>query len=284
MIDVLCKSIIKQLSINRIVETGTDKGETIAETSRWFAEFYPEFGQVIREEKSPSRSYSLNSEPIAYPVFSATSSSNYQIYSVDIDEHSYQVAQERFKTNNNIHLVCASSELFLKSLLKQEAQEHHNYLFFLDAHWGKYWPLRDEIKVIRKLEKYVIVIDDFFVPGKSNPAFPHGAFGFDLYQNRILSWGYLCDLFERTQVRVYYPKEPNRDQRGWVVLFHGFGDDELKFMDSLALFEMDPADKTHSAPVKPVWRSHWDVKNILKEIVPIHLLRQLHRFYERVTS
>ncbi len=40
-------------------------------------------------------------------------------------------------------------------------------LFYLDAHWQKYWPLQDELKAIAKLRKGkdVIVIHDFFVPG-----------------------------------------------------------------------------------------------------------------------
>lgn len=245
MIDVLCKNIVQQLAINRIVETGTDKGETVAETSGWFTH------------------------------------GNYRIYSVDLDEYSYQAAKARFSGNGNIGLFHLSSEVFLRSLLDREAQEKNNYLFFLDAHWGKYWPLRDEIKVIQELKKYVIVIDDFFVPGKSNPAWPHGPFGFDLYQNTILCWGYVADLFEKTSVRVFYPDKPNRDLRGWVAIYKGYSEEELKFMDQLAMFEMDPADKGHAKPVKTIWLSHWDFINILKALVPVDLLRRLHRVYER---
>ena len=256
MIDVLCKDIAKQLAINRIVETGTDKGETVAETGRWFTQFHPDFA--------------------------AAKPCNYHIYSVDLDEYSYKTAQKRLSNNPNICLFHSSSEVFLRSLLEREAQEHNNYLFFLDAHWGKYWPLRDEIKVIRQLGRYVIIIDDFFVPGRSDPALPHGPFGFDLYQNTVLCWGYLQDLFEGVQVRIFYPNKPNRDKRGWTLIVHGYGDQELDFMRSLPLFEMDSTDQRHMIAVKTVWRSHWDVKNILKTIVPIDLLRRLDRIYERI--
>ena len=37
-----------------------------------------------------------------------------------------------------------------------------NSMFFLDAHWGAYWPLRDEMSIIfSQCEKPVVVIDDF---------------------------------------------------------------------------------------------------------------------------
>src|SRR5580692_2605253 len=130
MIDILCKKIVRQLAINRIVETGTDKGETVAETSRWFSEFYSDFGQIVRNEKSSSRSYRLGNEPIIYPVFNNVQSGNHRVYSVDIDEHSYQSARERFKSNPNMHIGRASSDVFLTSLLTQEVPENNNYLFF----------------------------------------------------------------------------------------------------------------------------------------------------------
>jgi hypothetical protein len=39
-------------------------------------------------------------------------------------------------------------------------------LFYLDAHWYDYWPLQDEVKTISKLSQFVILADDFKVPGK----------------------------------------------------------------------------------------------------------------------
>src|SRR3989344_8645991 len=38
-------------------------------------------------------------------------------------------------------------------------------LFFLDAHWYNYWPLIDELQIIKALPRAIIMIDDFKVPG-----------------------------------------------------------------------------------------------------------------------
>ena len=285
MIDTVCKHVVKQLDLNRIVETGTDKAETVAETSRWFAEMDPAFGTLVDVIRTGARSYHLGSQPIEYPVFADVRNSRYHVHSVDIDEYSFRNAHEIFKTNVNISLHCGSSQMFLASLLAPELERGrtNSYLFFLDAHWGKYWPLRDELAVIRRLDKYVVVIDDFMVPGKSNSAHPHGPFGFDIYKGRILNWAYMCDIFVNDRVRVFYPSRPNRDGRGWVLIFGGYRDDELRFLELLNLFEMNQFDERHTASVRPAWRSYLDARNAVRTVVPVSLLRSLYRAYERIS-
>ncbi len=284
MIDILCKDIIRRLKINRIVETGTDKGETISEIGQWFSEIDPNFGVVTGTIKTGARSYNSWNEPIAYPVFSASKAGRYQIHSVDIDQYSTNAAKKNFSSNSNIYLYHSHSEKFLNFLLSPEIEGGHlenNYLFFLDAHWGKDWPLRDELRVILKLNKFLIVIDDFMVPGKSDPSFPQGSFGFDFYKGQILNWAYIADVLSSTRVKVFYPTRPNRDKKGWVLIAHGYSDHELKFLESLELFQMDQFDERHTHPVKPSWRSYWTARSILKKVVPVSLLRSAHRVYEK---
>ena len=285
MIDILCKDIVQAFKINRIVETGTDKGETVAEVSRWLAEMDSDFGTIIAAVKTGARSYNSWNEPIAYPVFSQTKVSRCQIHSVEVDSTSYQTAKKNFQSNSNIYLYHSDSVKFLNSLLSAEMGRNpsdHRYLFFLDAHWGKYWPLRDELKVIRKLNKYLIVIDDFMVPGKSHPSRPRGAFGFDVYQGKILHWSYLCDVFTDTAVKIFYPNRPNRDRRGWVLITHGYSKNELGFLETLPLFEIDQSDEGHTTPVESTWRVYLDGKHIFKKIVPMPVLRSMHRLYEKI--
>lgn len=283
MIDALCSILIKELNIRRVIETGTDKAETVAQVSRWFAAMDPGFGTIASEIKTGSRSYQSNSTPIAYPVFINASTSPYQIHSVDVDEHSYRSAKELFQSNPNIFLHHGSSQEFLETFLANEPGEG-NDLFFLDAHWGKYWPLRDELAVIRALDKFLIVIDDFMVPGKSNPSLPHGAFGFDMYKGRILNWAYISDAFTSIDARVFYPAKPNRDGRGWVLIARGYTAQQLAFLKNLDLFEVDQHDPLHAAVVKPTLRSYIDGKNLLKTVIPVPLLRQMHRLYERISK
>lgn len=56
-------------------------------------------------------------------------------------------------------------------------------LYFLDAHWGAYWPLLDEIAAIGR-GAGVIVFHDIFVPD-------HPELGFDSYGGQRLDYGYV---------------------------------------------------------------------------------------------
>ncbi len=280
MIDPICRDIIVALGITRFVETGTDKGETIGLVSSWFSQLDPAFGRITGWDKSAARSYAAGSEAIAYPVFGEVGHSRFQIHSVDVDAASYQSARQRFETNRNIQLHQQSSEQFLKKLLSQDYVGHT--LFFLDAHWGKYWPLRDEIKVINQLSRFVVIIDDFFVPGKSRPEFPHGDFGFDIYGRTILDWSYVRDAFGDQPPRIFYPQTANRDRRGWVLLTRGYSTGQLEFLNTLNLREVPFNDPAHQDVVKPTWKTFCDGRNILKLLFPLNWLRQGHRGYEKI--
>lgn len=56
-------------------------------------------------------------------------------------------------------------------------------LYFLDAHWGAYWPLLDEIAAIKR-GAGVIVFHDIFVPD-------HPELGFDTYGGQRLDYEYV---------------------------------------------------------------------------------------------
>lgn len=56
-------------------------------------------------------------------------------------------------------------------------------LYFLDAHWQAYWPLRDEIHAIRR-QRGVIVIHDCKVPGRPE-------LGYDTYGGNELCYDYV---------------------------------------------------------------------------------------------
>ena len=59
-------------------------------------------------------------------------------------------------------------------------------LFLLDAHWQKYWPLKDEIRAITRGQG-VLVMHDARVPGCPN-------LGVDEYEGQELSYEYLKDV------------------------------------------------------------------------------------------
>lgn len=231
MIDIFCKPVIEQLKIDRFIETGAHQGESLARVSVWFSELYPEFGKIDRLVLTAARPPTRWSSSIPYPVFTDCQQSSYKIYSVEIDPESHNTIKSLFSSNRNIVFACESSEKYLRHLIDSKTIDAtHNCFFYLDAHWGEYWPLRDEIKQILRLSRFVISIDDFKVPG-------HREFGYDSYGGKDCCWAYVKDLFSGKKVNVYYPRRSNRDNRGWVLIFHGYSRTQLRFLNKLPLFE-----------------------------------------------
>jgi len=231
VIDIFCKAVIDGLHINKFIETGTFAGETIAQVSLWFAELHPEFGQIEKLVITGAKGSNPWNTYITYPVFKATSrESNFKIYSVDSNSELYQTAKEIFSSNSNIILACQSSEQFLKELVDSESiDKEDNCFFYLDAHWGKYWPLHDEIRQVLRLKRFAIVIDDFAVPG-------YPEFGYDVYGYDACDWNYIKNLFRKRQVLIYYPMRANQDGRGWVLIISGYPQESLAFLDKVPLF------------------------------------------------
>lgn len=234
MIHPVCKDIITHLGINRFVETGTHLGETVAEVSTWFSELYPDFGIIDHKLLRSQLGQPLNDgagREIYYPVFkNSKQNADTKLYSVDLDEQKQKALQTIFQSNPNIKLICNSSEKFIKKIIDNSLVTNNDRCFFyLDAHWGEYWPLRDEIHEILRLKRSIIVIDDFVVPF-------HPEAGFDVYGNKVCDWYYIRDLFKNSKPYIFYPKNPNSDKRGSVIIFVGYHKKELKFMSKLPCF------------------------------------------------
>jgi hypothetical protein len=87
----------------------------------------------------------------------------------------------------SITSILGNSPDVLREELKKDW--HHPLCFFLDAHWGEYWPLRDELQVIAQAKlpvPPVIIIHDAKVPGTD--------FAFDSYGGHDLDYEYVKDL------------------------------------------------------------------------------------------
>ena len=157
----LVKHIMATLKPDRFVETGTHMGWT----DMWMAEHYP-----------------------SLPIFS-----------VEIDDQYYAVAVHNCKPYPNIKLYHMSSPDFLKLIYDQ--LKMGLTLFFLDAHFWQYVPLRDECKVIVTLDKYVILADDFAC---ENPHFGGDTFE-GKFENNI---EYLADILGKRHYRPDYEALP----------------------------------------------------------------------------
>lgn len=284
MIDSSCREIIEALDIQCFVETGTDMAETAALVTGWFARMDPTFGKITSYAVTGESGYSLQSAPIEYPVFEGAKDSAYKYYSVDLDPHCYQNARQLFKTNSNVTFALGNSTEFLSQAIARDQFPPGRTMFFLDAHWGKYWPLRDELRRILTLEKCIIVIDDFFVPNRSNRKRPHSDFGFDFYHGRVLDWAYISDLFAQTDVNIYYPTRPNRDSRGFVVLFKGYCPDDLSFINDMSFIALDKDDSLHRLPTPLSPLAYLDFRYLVRSMIPLSLLRSCIRTVQKLSN
>jgi hypothetical protein len=87
----------------------------------------------------------------------------------------------------------------------------------LDAHWYADLPLEGELDIIAKdWEHFVIMIDDFQVPGDEG-------YGFDSYgENQALTLARFAEVFRRQRLTPFFPNlysgEETGIKRGCVVL------------------------------------------------------------------
>jgi hypothetical protein len=71
----------------------------------------------------------------------------------------------RLREFSSISLYNLDSREFLKLLSTSPEIIQNECFIYLDAHWGKDLPLREEISIIAsRWEKFIIMIDDFKVP------------------------------------------------------------------------------------------------------------------------
>lgn len=117
---------------------------------------------------------------------------------------------------DRVRLEFLDSRLFLKQFF--DDRQFSRPFFYLDAHWETDIPLLEELRIILGLaEEFIIVIDDFHVPGDSG-------FGFDMYGDTIFNWDYIRSEVERYKdvVSVLYPAYPSiletGAKRGFVMI------------------------------------------------------------------
>lgn len=139
-------AIAKKLNIKVFVETGTQTADTIREISPFFEKIY-----------------------------------SCEINDIYFDETGrYKNLSEEFiqKYGEKIKIIKQNSPDALKVFFEEIG--HDNIILYLDAHWGEYWPLPDELKVCASFEyKPVIIIHDFYMGyGEKDPKIG-GKFGYD---------------------------------------------------------------------------------------------------------
>jgi len=127
------------------------------------------------------------------------------VYTVEIVEKTYQETANKLKSFPNVRCLLGSSDHVLSRLLPKLVGKR--VLFYLDAHWEDYWPLRDELKEIGKThyDNCVIMIDDFKVPDRQDILF-------DKYKEDECSLDYikneLKQVFSDYEIHYLIPVNP----------------------------------------------------------------------------
>jgi predicted O-methyltransferase YrrM len=118
--------LIKFYNINCIIETGTNIGDTTEKLA------------------------------INYPSI--------EIHTLEINKEFYATSSNRLSKYKNVLSHLGSSDTVLKELLPTLLNKR--ILFYLDAHWYDYWPLKNELLVISAhlKDNSIIIIDDISVP------------------------------------------------------------------------------------------------------------------------
>lgn len=98
------------------------------------------------------------------------------VFTCEINDQYHAACCEALRSFPNVRLSKESSEKFIDRLITEKALGDLP-MFFLDAHWYDYWPLPDEVANIARLPKFIILVDDFMVPGQPHFATSAGGGG-----------------------------------------------------------------------------------------------------------
>lgn len=174
--DTFAREKINQIIIDKDIQTVIETGTYLGSTTRVFSEWVNEV-------------HTIESSPI-----------------------SFAKAKETLNNYNNIWMYLGSSPEVLDDILPKIKYRDRikgvSLLCFLDAHWGQYLPLLDELAVIAKheIKPKCIIIHDFFNPN-------HPELGYDTYNDKALEWSYI----EAAITKIYgenYVKEYNSEATG----------------------------------------------------------------------
>ncbi len=162
------REIILRCRIARIIETGTYR----ANTTRWFAQF-------------------------GLPVVTS-----------EIVPRLAELGKLRLRTFPNVEVRASDSVAVLRSLATEPIDRSAPTLFYLDAHWFKSLPLREEVELaVAHFTEAVLIIDDFAVP--DDPGY-----GFDNYgPGKALNLDYLSRV-NTPPLMIYFPVATSSQETG----------------------------------------------------------------------
>jgi len=129
------------------------------------------------------------------------------VHSCEINQLLYSLAKMRLKAFPSISLYNLDSRDFLDRLGNRPEIIRNECFVYLDAHWGKNLPLKEEISIISsRWEKFIIMIDDFQVPNDGGYIYDcYGAFA-------SLNLSYLRKTLAKFDLCTFFPSMPSREE------------------------------------------------------------------------
>jgi len=151
-------------------------------------------------------------------------------YSIELNNEYYRESSWRLRSYKKSKIIKGSSPNVIRKLI-DSSKLGKLPLFFLDAHWYKYWPLQDELKEVSKLDKAVIIIDDFQVEGRPEYGFDSYGHGdesipnnFDFISKYLTAKKYYF-LLPRYQSEEAFPEDKSA-LRGYVLIFQNLNEED----------------------------------------------------------
>lgn len=116
-----------------------------------------------------------------------------ELYSCENTKKGYELSQLNTIECRNVHIFNQDSILFMEDMC-DIFQDRKDLIFFLDAHFGDYSPLLDELEAINKYKiTCPIIIHDFYVPDENGNA----KFLYDKYTGGNLDFNYVKDKIDK---------------------------------------------------------------------------------------
>ena len=152
-----------------------------------------------------------------------------KIKTLELVKQYYNDAKKRLELNKNIEVINVSSDEFLNGFDKGGLTT----LYYLDAHWYDFNPLRNELKNIENITdgKDIIIIDDFKVPNRDLAYDPTPEGG-------VICMDYIKDCLDWNNWVYFYKNESdNFDTKatGQIYIIHK----SMKFSDNFIKYEND---------------------------------------------
>ncbi|MFC1795938.1 hypothetical protein ACFL1V_02435 [Pseudomonadota bacterium] len=164
----LVRRLLDVFSFDMVLETGTFLGETT--------------GCLAKETRLP-------------------------VYTCDINDRFLALARSRLAELEGIRFFREDSRTFLKDIARQHSKKVP--FIYLDAHWYDDLPLVEELEIIeRTWEKFLVVVDDFEVPGDEG-------YLYDNYgEGKSLDTSLLESISTIRKLTVFYPSLPSSKESG----------------------------------------------------------------------